>query len=152
MVVSHSHPTTHVALCPLPILFKAKIHFYLWWVASESVETQRKGMILLTIHNPKIIDSSTPENNDDHLIQDKQFYDDGTSKNDIGGLPSFQFAKLYVKSRKALPLRMTAFHICTPDSPYYSIVRSFNTSMVKDERARVKMHVGKKRKARQSIA
>lgn len=115
-------------------------------------------MVLLIIHNPKIIDSSTPEKNDDHSIQDKQFYDEdaGTSKNDIGGLPSFQFAKIYLTRRKSLPLRIAAFHICTPDSPYYSIVRSFNTAMVKDERARVKMHIGKKcyvkqGKARQRI-
>jgi len=41
-----------------------------------------------------------------------------------------------------MPVRMVAFHICTPDTPYYTIVRSFNTAMVKDERTRVKMHVG----------
>ena len=128
----------------LLIVFKAKIHVYLWWIASESVETQRKGMILLIVHNPKITDASTPES-DNRSGQDKQFFDEdaGTSKSDLGGLPSFQFAKIYVQRRKCLPLRMTAFHICTPDSPYYSIVRSFNTAMVKDERTRVKMHIGK---------
>jgi len=144
---------------------KAKIHIYLWWVASESVETQRKGIVMIVIHNPAFSDQTTAasdsnhneftggennNNNNNNDIDRSHHIDENSNidteepyqQQDVAGLPSLQFAKIYINRRKGMPIRMVAFHICTPDTPFYSILRSFNVAMLGDERCRVKVHVG----------
>eukprot|EP00533_Pseudo-nitzschia_delicatissima_P009889 CAMPEP_0116087644 /NCGR_PEP_ID=MMETSP0327-20121206/5468_1 /TAXON_ID=44447 /ORGANISM="Pseudo-nitzschia delicatissima, Strain B596" /LENGTH=598 /DNA_ID=CAMNT_0003578715 /DNA_START=114 /DNA_END=1910 /DNA_ORIENTATION=- len=117
---------------------RAKIHFYLWWVASKSVETQRKGVVVVTFHNPAISDatpsSATTESVSSAIDRDEDF-------EEIRGLPSLRFAKIYVMARRGMPIRVVAFHTCTPDTPYYSIIRAYNSAMV-EERARLKFHIG----------
>lgn len=131
---------------------KIKLHLYLWWVASESVETQRKGVVLVVIHNPKIMDTHLPQafTSEDDTIYNKNengatfegFGQQQQQQQDVVGLPSFKFAKFYVTNRNCLPVRMVAYHVCTPDTPYYSMLRSFTTAMLREARARVKLHVG----------
>jgi hypothetical protein len=135
-------------------VIQSKIHFYLWWIASESVETQRKGLVFVTIHNPAISDATSPtpamssydNDNDqtaDHGQTTSDQNDDEPHKHDISGLPSMEFAKFYVTRRNSKPVRMVACHVCTPDTPFYNIVRSFNAAMLgTDERCRMKIHVG----------
>ena len=135
---------------------------YLWWVASECVETQRKGIVVVTIQNPAISDltttTSSSNNNDNdggrqqelqlQLQQQQQQNQQQQQKqretqSDITGLPSMKFATKYMKIRKATPLRITAYHLCTPDTPFYTMVRSFNTVVLgTEERCRMKVHVG----------
>lgn len=117
---------------------QAKIHFYLWWVASKSVETQRNGIVMVTFHNPAISDATplpaTAESVSSAIERDENY-------EDIRGLPSLRFAKIYVMARRGMPLRLVSLHTCTPDTPYYSIVRAYNSAMV-EERARLKFHIG----------
>ena len=120
------------------------------------METQRKGIVLITFHNPAISDSTTttsssnnngsngglqqePQQQQNQQQQRKQ----KETQSDITGLPSMKFARKYMNSRKATPLRIAAYHLCTPDTPFYTMVRSFTTVMMgTEERCRMKVHVG----------
>lgn len=141
----------------ITITTQIKIHMYLWWIASHDVETQRKGVVFVVIHNPKISDavSTTPPPTpakpakvvsatipaatatDSTLLGDGREEPQGV----VSGIPNLNFVKFYVNRRRALASRMVAMHTCTPDTPFYSIVRSINTAMV-DDRCRIKLHVG----------
>jgi hypothetical protein len=126
---------------------QAKIHIYLWWAASHSVETQRKGIIFVNIQDSAISDSTTPTSSDCNANGDDEANSNranSTQQNqEIKGLPSMKFAQIYVKGRLALPARMVAMHVCTPDTPFHAIIRSFVVAMTHiDYRGRVKMHVG----------
>ncbi len=92
----------------------------------------------MTFHNPAISDatpsSATTESVSSAIDRDEDF-------EEIRGLPSLRFAKIYVMARRGMPIRVVAFHTCTPDTPYYSIIRAYNSAMV-EERARLKFHIG----------
>jgi hypothetical protein len=106
----------------------------------------------VTIHNPAIFEATPPSpslapammsdynDNNDHDNHHQQAND---PKKDISGLPSMEFAKFYITRRNSKPVRMVACHLCTPDTPFYNIVRSWNTALLgTDERCRLKIHVG----------
>lgn len=132
---------------------QAKIHIYLWWVASQSVETQRNGIVFICMHNPAFSDQTTgaSDKNRNGIYRNKTdensisstHSEEASQQQDVEGLPSLKFAKIYVNRRKGMPVRLVAFHLCTPDTPFYAILRSFNVAMLGDERCRVKVHVGK---------
>eukprot|EP00537_Pseudo-nitzschia_pungens_P011230 CAMPEP_0172393360 /NCGR_PEP_ID=MMETSP1061-20121228/9237_1 /TAXON_ID=37318 /ORGANISM="Pseudo-nitzschia pungens, Strain cf. pungens" /LENGTH=506 /DNA_ID=CAMNT_0013124399 /DNA_START=369 /DNA_END=1886 /DNA_ORIENTATION=- len=121
---------------------RAKIHFYLWWLASDSVESQKRGMVFVTIHNPAIADSTTEDYSNGHANKKMNENYTPEQQQEISGLPSMQFAKFSIYRRNCLPMRMSAFHLCTPDSPFYSVVRSFTTAVLGGDRCRIKVHVG----------
>ena len=120
---------------------QAKIHLYLWWIASEDVETQQRGVVFVVMHSPTISDaiSTTPASSSSKPLPDDEHATETTAAD--GQLPSMAFLKFYVNRRRSLPTRMVAMHSCTPDTPFYSIVRSINTVMA-HERSRVKVHIG----------
>ena len=122
---------------------QTKIHLYLWWTASECVETQRKGMVFIIIHNPNVTDSTSTPNaiqSEDPANTDSDTDDE--SMQDVDGVPSMWFAKTSQLMLKCLPVRLVAIHLCTPDTPFYNMMRSFNTVMFRDLRCRTKMHIG----------
>ena len=95
---------------------------------------------MVTVHNPAISDatpsSATAESVSSAIDRDENY-------DDIRGLPSLRFAKIYVMARRGMPLRLIALHTCSPDTPYYSIVRAYNSAMIEERaRARLKFHVG----------
>jgi len=115
---------------------QGKIHFYLWLVASESVESQRRGIVFVTIQNPSLSDSTTTgstSSNHGENFSDLQ---------EQSRLPSIEFLKLSMVHRQALPIRMSAYHLCTPDTPFYGVLQSLITAVMTGERCRVKVHVG----------
>jgi len=115
---------------------RGKIHFYLWLVASESVESQRRGIVFVTIQNPSLSDSTTTgstSSNHGENFSDLQ---------EQSKLPSIEFLKLSMAHRQALPIRMSACHLCTPDTPFYGVFQSLITAVMTGDRCRVKVHVG----------
>jgi len=113
---------------------KAKIYFYLWFVASEDIETQRNGIVVVIIHNPAITDASTTSSKGGYQ---------NTPSQDTRSVPSVQWASTYANYRGSLPVRMCANHLCTPDTPYYQMVQTFFALMMRSEgRCRMKVHVG----------
>lgn len=111
---------------------RVKIHLYLWWVASESVESQRKGMIHIAIHNySEYSDGSEREENPP-----------SNDPEEVSGLPSMAFAKNSLKRSHGLPMRSVSFHCCTPDTPFFTLFRSITSLMLGENRVRLKMHVG----------
>lgn len=127
------------------------------------MESQRKGLILITIHNPNILDStmtttSSINGNNGSLQQEQEQQQQlhlqqlqqqqrnqkqNEIKTEVTGIPSMKFAKMYMKYRNAAPLRLCAYHLCTPDTPFYKMVVAFNTMILaSDQRCRIKVHVG----------
>lgn len=124
---------------PKKMKLQAKIHFYLWWVASESVESQRNGLVLVTIHNPDISDAQPSKAI--HTLAHSPTAD-GDDYGDNSKLPSITFARIYIRARRGMPIRLICLHTCTPDTPFYNILGAYHTHMI-EERARFKFHVGK---------
>lgn len=118
-------------------LTRAKIHIYLWFVASEDIETQRKGMVLIIYHDPNITNSSTSPNSKDHTAPN-----DGQ---DTRALPNSAWVRTYKKYLMAGRLvRQCAFHLCTPDTPYYHFIQLYCTLLAEPEiRCHMKFHVGR---------
>jgi hypothetical protein len=91
-------------------------------------------MTMVIIHNPAITDVWDKKNDRNSEIPSSQ---------DTRVVPSAKWASLYASRRRSLPLRICAYHLCTPDTPYYQMLHAFNAMMMKaDERCRMKIHVG----------
>jgi len=128
-------------------LIRAKIHVYLWWVASESAESQRKGVTFVVMHNADVAHeaSMTSKKAKNCVGGDNVGKEEDQQENqqpEITGLPSMKFTKQFVTRRLGLPTRMVAFHVCSPDTPFYALMQTFIAAMMGVERCRTKFHSG----------
>lgn len=137
---------------------RVKIHMYLWWVATECEETQRKGIVFITFQAETISDTlvstTSKSNNDDNVSQkivDDVDYQDRVEKNlqhaqqgsdSNTTLVSLDFAKYYSSRKGGLPGRLVSIHMCTPDTPYFAVLRTFVVAMLGIDRCRLRIHVG----------
>ena len=99
-------------------------------------------MVFITIHNPDIADSTTAGSTSKMDEDGKTTVDGEKEQQERTKVPSMTFAKIAIKERDCLPLRMSAFHLCTPDTPFYVILESFTAAMLKGDRCRIKVHHG----------
>ena len=92
-----------------------KILMYTVWVIGNDIDTQRKGLI-----NFIMFDSSFHQN------------------------PNIMGAGIMDSSTVLLlSVRISAFHVCTPDTPFYRLRRSFLTMVIgSHNRSRLKLHIG----------
>ena len=92
-----------------------KIFMYICWVIGNDIDTQRKGFIFI-------------------IMFDSSFYQ----------IPHILGAGVLVPSTQWLPaVRISAMHICTPDTPFFRLRRSFLTMAIgSHNRARLKLHIG----------
>ena len=91
---------------------------YMITVASEGVESQRKGCI-------QIVHPSNPSGF-------------GTS------FPGPEDRKMASRMNRSMPIRMVAFHLCAPDTMFFRIMRALiQLSMTGDQKYRINTHIGK---------
>merc|ERR1712032_727309 len=102
-------------------------------MASEDIETQRNGYVFIVIHNPDICEVTTK----------KKSSTKGNNSEDTRAFPDIKWGRILAKWRESIPLRLVACHVCTPDSPYYRMIRSWQTFLCPPHlRCRLKFHKG----------
>lgn len=96
-----------------------KILLYFLWIAGGDVESQQKGIVLLLWPNPDIADSL------------KLRY------------PINRGGDLVKSVFECVPVRVAAFHFCTPEnSPFFQVLRSVFALTLGRKRSRLKFHSG----------
>jgi hypothetical protein len=93
-----------------------KLCIYLFWVAAEDVESQRKGVVFVFWPGSATYNASLPD-----------------PKEHIEGS----------KVAEAVPFRPVAYHVCFPDTSVFRIIRSALTLMFGGNRLRMRFHNGK---------
>jgi hypothetical protein len=92
-----------------------KIMMYTCWVIGNDIDTQRKGVAVVSI-----FDSSFPQN---------------MNRKGAG--------KLLSSGHWIMSVRLSAIHICTPDTPFFRLRRHFLAiALGSHNRARLKFHLG----------
>jgi len=106
-----------------------KIVLYFLLVAGDDIESQQKGIIVLAWPNPDIAESfklQYPINSGGRLVQ---------------------------MILQCVPVRVTAFHFCTPENdPFFKVVRSVFALSLGGKRSRLKFHSGKPTELRYQIS
>ena len=87
----------------------------------------------------QINNSESPIHNRGRDLDELEHVD---SDDDNNTRVSMTLAKLYVTRKDGLPGRMIAIHMCTPDTPYFSVLRTFHAAMLGIHRSRLRIHVG----------
>ena len=122
-----------------------KVFLYLWSVCVGSgddtyhAETQRRGVIIVifpsgqqvydTVNDARQLENNNKKDDDDNAIHNTTKYTkERLSVNHI-------LAKL-------VPQRMTAIHICLPNSQIFGLVASFYGIALKSWNARTRIHLG----------
>lgn len=111
-----THYRSHFVLFEIIFALKqVKIFLYLMTVAAECEETQRNGIVWVLWPGKK------------HSMK----------------VPDAEERECCNKSYKSMPLRLSAFHFCWPDSPFFQLIRSFFVLVMGSKiRVRANFHVG----------
>lgn len=100
-----------------------KILLYLWVVGAEDVESQRKGMVVVSISGPNI----TVDEQDKNTKQQKFHQSRVTTHATVAS---------------AVPMRPVAIHFCLPNTTIHHILAKIYGMALGNWTARVKFHLG----------
>lgn len=95
----------------------ARIILYIFYVASESVESQRRGIAQIV-------------------------YPSSISASLLTSLPGEEDRKLAARFNRSVPIRVVAMHICFPDTFFWRSFRAMILLSKQEEKFRVKTHPG----------
>ena len=99
-----------------------KVLMYLWVVASEDVETQRKGLIIISYSGPKIT-------NDNCNSEQQKFHSNRV--------------KTHAIVAYAVPMRVSAIHLCfSSNSSLFVVLTKIYSAAIGVLSTRVKLHLG----------
>mmetsp|Transcript_20998 Transcript_20998/g.43231 ORF Transcript_20998/g.43231 Transcript_20998/m.43231 type:complete len:475 (+) Transcript_20998:260-1684(+) len=102
----------------LDFVMTAKILYYFMLVASESVESQRRGLV-------------------------KVLYPSNFSEDPLSLLPTREHQRLAAKMNASFPIRLVAMHICHPDTFFFRLFRAILiVTKYGDTKFRVVSHYG----------
>ena len=97
---------------------KSKFLLYFFYVASDSVESQRKGIV-------------------------KIFYPVASAEKSIfKTLPGPDDRKIAARLNDAIPIRVVAMHFCVPDTLQFRMFRAIVITSTPNSRFRLKTHFG----------
>ena len=101
-------------------------------------------MVVLALYSPTVVDASTSSKLKDRLMVSPT--KTNGSKDTRGRLPSPNMMTAIKKYGGGMAVRMVAYHLCTPDTPYYQLLQLLLTSVAqashKCTTARMIFHVG----------
>ena len=101
-----------------------KILLYLWVVAAEDVESQRKGMVVISISGPKI----TREDDQNQNSGQQKFHENRV--------------KTHATIGAAVPMRPAAVHFCLPNTTLHHILTKIYGIALGNWSARIRFHLG----------
>lgn len=103
---------------------RLKILIYLWVVAAEDVESQQKGMVVLSISGPNI----TREEDQNQNSKQQKFHENRV--------------KTHATVGSAVPMRLTAIHFCLPNTTLHHILTRIYGMALGNFSTRIKFHLG----------
>ncbi len=101
-----------------------KILLYLWVVAAEDVESQRKGMVVISLSGPKI----TQEEDQNQNSKQQKFHENRV--------------RTHATIAAAVPMRPVAVHFCLPNTTVHLILTKIYEMALGKWSARMKFHLG----------
>ncbi|KAL3929377.1 MAG: hypothetical protein SGARI_004764, partial [Bacillariaceae sp.] len=106
-----------------PIEIRIKLLIYMLWVATEDIETQRKGLVVINMPN-----------------------------RDVPLLPERKEHVLGQQAMEAIPIRICALHMCLPNEITFRLLKA-NVAFIlgKDQRKRIKIHLGERTELHYSL-
>jgi len=125
LLPQRAHGTGRLVMCSIPdetytqipIRTRNKIMMYILWVIGSDVDTQRRGIVVLMLF-------------------------DVTSFSNFAAVQSFRNA---APNTDLFCVRGSGIHFCTPDTPFYRLIRSLLIAKVvtrDQDRSRVQLHTG----------
>ena len=125
-------------------LTRIKILWYMYWIASEDIESQRKGVVIIGWPSDSIINQSDDETNSNGGWGGSDDSEDNVWEESLRQNLVVREGVYQVKALDGLPLRIAALHLCFEDRPIYRLLNSlFHFSMNPYLKARYKVHIGK---------
>jgi len=125
---------------------RIKILWYMFWIASEDIETQRKGIVIVGWPSDEIISGDSgniPMSEDESKCSDGE--GGNTSVWEQSLRPSIANVEgvYQVKAIDGLPIRIAALHFCIQNRPVYRILNSlFFFALNSSYKLRYKVHIG----------
>ena len=134
----------------LDLILRIKINLLLDWIASEDVETQQKGVVIVVWPSDPPNPTSRNSNNNNSMANSSAsssgsesegesnwegFLRPKLSKNDLANHNRYYHAQ---------PIRIAAIHWCSQDKPIYRVLNSlYYFSLDSKSQSRYKVHYGK---------
>ena len=110
----------------LEFILRCKIVMYLHWIASEDIETQQKGIVVI----------AWPSDEDNYT----SLWEKGNLRLKIKKQNTETFKQNF---NVALPVRVTSIHFCSKNQPIYKVLSSlFYFSLNTHHKSRYKTHFG----------
>jgi len=124
-----------------------KVLWYMYWIVSEDIESQRKGMIVVGWPSDNMNTNTNTSDDDTKSSESDGGGSTGSEYNRWEQTLRPNIANLFVnyiaKSFKGMPMRIAAMHICFQDQPIYRILNSMVYFAVTNyAKARFKIHIG----------
>eukprot|EP00536_Pseudo-nitzschia_multiseries_P007349 jgi/Psemu1/324719/estExt_fgenesh1_pg.C_1730003 len=110
----------------VPAKVRTRVLLYLWLVAAEDVESQRKGMVVISYSGPKITEEESEQQ--DSNVRNRKFHASRVTT--------------HVTVASAVPMRCTAIHFCFPNRPIYHVLSRIYISVMSAYSSRVRFHLG----------
>jgi hypothetical protein len=111
---------------------------YLWVVGSYDVESQRRGLVLISLSGPKVTDGIIQSQSQDKKVKEKEDSDSQEAQ-------KFHASRMatHVLCASSVPFRVSAIHLCLPQKPMYKILKSiYGVAIGSRWNSRVKFHLG----------
>ena len=119
-------------------MLRIKILWYMFWIASEDVESQRKGVVIVGWPNNSKVDACMTKACDSDSGESIDPWEQ--LRPTLINLEGAYQAKAMV----GLPMRVAAVHVCHEDKPVFNIVNAlFYFAMGPAIKSRYKVHIGK---------
>ena len=127
-----------------------KIIYYLHWMVTEDVETQRKGHVTVfwwpttSGITPTKRQQTAGKNGTNHALSsdsgaEEQFL---SSQEGLSHIPGPRDHIVGAKHYAGVPSRAAAVHVCLPDNPAFHFFRSSLALGLNSSRQRIKIHTG----------
>ena len=126
---------------------RIKILWYMFWIASEDIETQRKGLVIVGWPCNEIISGDSgniPMSEDDTKCCDGEGGNTSAWEHSLRpGIANIE-GVYQVKAIDGLPIRIAALHFCLQNRPVYRILNAlFFFALNSSYKSRYKVHIGK---------
>jgi len=146
----------------LDLMLRLKINLLLDWIASEDVETQQKGVVIVIWPSDPPSTNAAPSGNSSVSsgggegggITSGSESEDESSKWETYLRPKYtqNHISLHKRYYDAQPLRVAAMHWCSQDKPIYRVLNSlFYFSLDSRSQSRYKVHFGEPLEIRYSL-
>jgi hypothetical protein len=135
----------------LDFILRCKIVMYLHWIASEDIETQQKGIVVIAWPSDEDSNNSTTKSSTSSIGRDNNNNSNNSNTNNTSLWETYLRPKIKKRNTEifkqnfnvALPVRVTSIHFCSKNQPIYKVLSSlYYFSLNSHHKSRYKTHFG----------